>query len=386
MAVQQETPIGDDDLDALMAQLEEETAGMVAAPPAAKAAPVVEDDPLAGLDEDPTVFAPATTAKVEAAVDLDPTDPRDSGIVDLETEAKLDRQIAAANASAAEPSLDDELAALEAEMGGTATAARKPDDKFAALAGKLKDKYPSDIPKAAKELNKAGVVSEDDAVALAQAQAAREETLDEELKAIAGTLKPAGKVAAALPDPDETPKNPNPPPVEEKPAAARSTAPAGLQHSIDVAQFRKDISVSETNLDNCMMEQAGLIAYYVEQAAKAEAQYLRLKARFGVLEAQLYDTHRKALVAAGEKATEKQVENAVKIDPKWLHNQNIVIEAETIATINKGLVESLKQRRDMIIQLGADRREEGKGAARIVAAGAAHADAKSRAMELAKAR
>ena len=141
----------------------------------------------------------------------------------------------------------------------------------------------------------------------------------------------------------------------------------GLKYYVDVEQFREDTRVAEHVLDKCMIEQSGLRAYYGAQAANAEAQAARMKARFEVIEATLYDEHRKSLAATGEKTTEKMVENAVKTDPRWLKAKNKVIEAETIASINKSLVESLKDRRDMIIQLGADRRDEFKGAARVLA-------------------
>jgi len=154
-------------------------------------------------------------------------------------------------------------------------------------------------------------------------------------------------------------------PVFEKPIAVQTTSPAGLKHYVDVDEFRKDTRVSETNLDSCMMEQNGLRAYYGTQAAQAEAQAARVKAKFDVVEATMYDEVRKGF--AGEKTTEKMIENAVKIDPRWLKAKNMVIESESIAAINKALVQSLSDRRDMIIQLGADRRDEYKGAARVLA-------------------
>lgn len=145
-----------------------------------------------------------------------------------------------------------------------------------------------------------------------------------------------------------------------------STA-ARLNFYVDVNQFNRDTKLTEATLDNAMMEQAGLRAYYGTQAAQAEAQHARLKVRFEVLEAKLYDEHRKALGAGGEKVTEKMVENAVKLDPRWAKAKNTLVEAETIASINKSLVISLADRRDMMIQLGADRREEFKGGVRILA-------------------
>lgn len=152
---------------------------------------------------------------------------------------------------------------------------------------------------------------------------------------------------------------------EDRPST--SASPSGLKYFVDVREFNKETKLTEATLDNCMIEQSGLRAWYGAQAANAEAQHDRLKAKFDVLEASLYDHHRKELAASGEKTTEKMVENAVKLDPRWLKGKNAVIESETIANINKALVGSLADRRDMMIQLGADRREEYKGAARVLA-------------------
>ena len=202
-------------------------------------------------------------------------------------------------------------------------------------------------------------------------------------------------VAEKLPDPAPQPakvaaSKPRPTPeVVQEPsdeteaislsADVPTTTKAKLNFSIDVVQFNKDTKLTEATLDACMIEQSGLRAYYGAQAANAEAQHARLKARFEVLEAKLYDEARKSLAASGEKTTEKMVENAVKLNPRWIAGKNAVIEAETIAAVNKSLVASLGDRRDMMIQLGADRREEYKGAARVLAEKDAAASLKDRA-------
>lgn len=147
-------------------------------------------------------------------------------------------------------------------------------------------------------------------------------------------------------------------------------APVGsngsMSHYIDVEKFQADTLVCETNLDQAMMEQSGMRAFYGAQAAYAEAQVSRTKAKFEIIEAKLFDHHRKELAKTAEKVTEKMVESAVKMDPRWLAAKNAVIEAQTIADVNKGLTFALADRRDMLIQLGADRREEFKGQVRIV--------------------
>ncbi len=157
---------------------------------------------------------------------------------------------------------------------------------------------------------------------------------------------------------------------EEETTARSFVAPQdknGLSYYIDVDEYMRDTIVTEASLNRCMMEQSGLRAYYGTLAAKAEAQAGRIKARFEIIEATLYKKHREALAAAGEKATEKAIENAVKTDPIWFKAKNALIEAESISNINRTIVESIKDRRDMIIQMGADRRDEYKGVARVLA-------------------
>lgn len=166
------------------------------------------------------------------------------------------------------------------------------------------------------------------------------------------------------------PERETPAPVVEpaKPyrAEVRTDPSTGLAHYLDVEQFQIDVSVNESNLDTSMMQQAGMRAFYNSQAAYAESQYDRSKAAFEVIEARLYDHHRKELAASGEKTTDKAIEAAVRLDPRWLKARTRVIEAQTIANVNKGLTFAMSDRRDMLIQLGSDRREEFKGGLRIL--------------------
>ena len=161
--------------------------------------------------------------------------------------------------------------------------------------------------------------------------------------------------------------------------------PKGLQFFIDPNEFQKETQVKDFNLDSCFMEQSSLRAHYGAMAARAEAQASTCKVKFEVLEARLYDYHRKTLTDAGAKVTEKMVENAVKTDPRWLAGKENVIDAETIAAVNKSLAISLADRRDMLIQLGADRRDEAKGQARLLAAQAERDNMAGRAADAGKA-
>lgn len=297
-----EIEVSDDEIESLMAELEMESAKVVEAQAAAKAEAA-----------EPVVAKPTKPTPVEV---IEP--------------------VVATPVTTSVESVEDDLAAIEAEAEAEAAAAvaAKPEPVAAKPA-------PVAEPVAAKPKPAAKPVPVEPVavVAVPEAKAASED----------GMVVPDDSVVK------------------------------GLQHYVDPGQFKIDTRVTEATLDACMIEQNGLRAYYGAQAARAEAQHDRLKARFEVVEATLYDYHRKLLAATGEKVTEKMVENAVKVDPRWFKAKNTVIEAGTIAAINKGLVESLKDRRDMIIQLGADRRDEYKGQARVLAQEQERSDFKARA-------
>jgi hypothetical protein len=143
--------------------------------------------------------------------------------------------------------------------------------------------------------------------------------------------------------------------------------PAQLNQFIDVDQYIKDTTLTDGNLQGCMLNQTGLRAHYATLAARAAAQYNSMKARFEVMEAGLYNKHRQRLSLQNEKVTERMVETAVKLDPAYLTGKGLVIEAESIADIVKGRAAAFEDRRNMLMQLGADKREEMKGAPRIMA-------------------
>lgn len=343
-----EIPMDDPEIEALMALLEEETSDAVAPPPAA-AAPVATPAP-----------APAAAGEINI----------DEAELKALVKAQHEKAIGLVEAIPEE--------ALEA-MGTTREAMREHAEKMA----------PPELP---PEAFKSGKVTVDEKIADIVATAAKTApqesnfVVPQNIKAAAdplpweddpsvGAPAPAPVVAAkpvlsvvppaapaATPAPaavDDgfkgTPENPLP-----------KKAPVSLNHGIDVAVFKAETSISPTNLDDAMMQQSSLRATYGELAARAEAQADRVKIQVEVKEAELYDKHRKLLAGSGEKVTEKAVENAVKLDPTWRAIKNRQIEAETIAAINKSLVASLNDRRDMMIQLGADRREEGKGQLRVL--------------------
>lgn len=141
----------------------------------------------------------------------------------------------------------------------------------------------------------------------------------------------------------------------------------GLEkEKIDVEKFIRDTRISEVDLDKAFFEQASLRAYYGALAAERESFANRLETAFESQEALLSRNIRQSLIEQKIKPTEKMIEEIMRSDSKWVKMKNAVYEAQAQATIAKALVQSLVDRRDMLIQLGADRRDESKGQLRML--------------------
>lgn len=140
----------------------------------------------------------------------------------------------------------------------------------------------------------------------------------------------------------------------------------GLDFYVDRDIFKRETAIDVLDLDGCFVDQSSLRAYYGSLAASSQAQYNRQKALFEQLEAKLYAYYRRLALDSGDKATEKSLESSIKVDSRWIAGKNQVIDAEEIAESNKSNALSLVDRREMLIMLGNDRRNEQKGSLRIL--------------------
>lgn len=156
-----------------------------------------------------------------------------------------------------------------------------------------------------------------------------------------------------------------------------------MTNKLDVNTFIEETKINPVNLDDAFMKQSSLRAYYGAMAANADMNAAKAKARFDILEARLYKKYRDAATTEGVKTTEKSLENQVKLDEEWAKGKAEYINAQCYADVAKALVSSLVDRRDMLIQLGADRRDESKGQMRVMAA-QAEADRMDRLRDTAK--
>ena len=140
-----------------------------------------------------------------------------------------------------------------------------------------------------------------------------------------------------------------------------------IQVFITAESLKRDVHIDIENLDTVCVEHASLFVHYANIKAKARAQFEKMKAAFDILESRMYAEKRVLLMAdATKKTTEAQVDAAVKSDPRWWGGKNRVIEAQGVYDLSANAASAFEQRRDMIIQIGSDRRNERKGEIRIV--------------------
>lgn len=129
---------------------------------------------------------------------------------------------------------------------------------------------------------------------------------------------------------------------------------------VDPEQFSKDIEIG-LDLDNAFRQQAALFAYYAGKAYAAQAHADGKKQVVSLRRAQIAKQIRDRLADEGKKGTEAAIEQEIEVNPDYARARREHNEAQGVADYAKVCLEGLKQRRDMLIQLGANAREESKG-------------------------
>lgn len=129
--------------------------------------------------------------------------------------------------------------------------------------------------------------------------------------------------------------------------------------------FHADVEIDQNNLSLMFMRHAGLAAFYGAEHAKAAFQENRIKLRLEVEAAKLSKEIRERLLAEGGKSTEKQIEAELMTTPSYIKLVQLHLEAKAKTHLLSTAVDAFKQRRDMLVQLGAQARDEMKGEMRM---------------------
>jgi hypothetical protein len=130
-------------------------------------------------------------------------------------------------------------------------------------------------------------------------------------------------------------------------------------------------NIDPINLNDSFVRLPGDLAYAGALYKDAVKNYLVAKRDFQIREAELRLRTRALLKSEGSKITESIVEATVLTNPAWAEAKKKYIESEAEMTGAKLKIEAIKAKRDMLIQMGAQYREEMKADPQIRSAAAA---------------
>lgn len=140
------------------------------------------------------------------------------------------------------------------------------------------------------------------------------------------------------------------------------TTEAGL----DPATLSSDLEIDPINLNHGFLRQAALFSYYAHLHVAAMRREAKTKLMLEIEEAKLAKMIRDKLAEDGVKSTEKMIEQEISRSASYIKAANAYNEARADTALAHGAVEAFRHRRDMLVQLGANQREEMKGELRTL--------------------
>lgn len=134
-----------------------------------------------------------------------------------------------------------------------------------------------------------------------------------------------------------------------------------VQLFLDYKQLQRDLIFTSNSLSTDFENQAAIFASYSIAKSRAMYQTGRFESEAKVVEATVYEAIRNASAREGTKVTESQLSKLAAVNRKTIAAKEKAIEAKAVEDLCWSAMESLRQRRDMLVQAGADSREDRKG-------------------------
>lgn len=131
-------------------------------------------------------------------------------------------------------------------------------------------------------------------------------------------------------------------------------------------QIRDDNSFNESELNDAMIRQAALMAYYGQLVGEAQFQVDKFKMLLDIKEAQTAQRLRDELADEGKKVTEKMLEQAIMTSPTIIKHRIALNKAKRVYETMRGAMEGLRAKKDMLIQFGVRHRVELEQQTRIM--------------------
>lgn len=133
---------------------------------------------------------------------------------------------------------------------------------------------------------------------------------------------------------------------------------SNVENFVDVDKMREDVAFSDVDLSGAMLEHSSLFAHYTVLSAKATHQHNHFKMLVDLQMSKLDKEIRDKAAEEGTKLTEAKITGMIKADARYINAQKALNEASMAMDIARGAVESFRHRRDMLVQIGKDARDE----------------------------
>jgi len=115
-----------------------------------------------------------------------------------------------------------------------------------------------------------------------------------------------------------------------------------------------DNRIQVENLQDEFREFSSTLFSYLEEKANAESLYDYQKSKYEEVRSEVYLEKK----SSGEKISEKHIESMIETDARVKEQRVKMLMAKRDMDTIKNYVESLRSKKDMLIQLGADQRKE----------------------------
>jgi hypothetical protein len=144
-----------------------------------------------------------------------------------------------------------------------------------------------------------------------------------------------------------------------------------MTEEIDVKEFigageiADDMRFVEAELNDAMMKQSSLMAYYGARLGEAQFQVDKFKMLLDIKEAQTAERLRDAMAEEGKKVTEKLLEQKVATSPTVIKYKIALNKSKRVYETIRGAMEGLRAKKDMLIQFGVRHRMEMEQQSRV---------------------
>jgi len=149
----------------------------------------------------------------------------------------------------------------------------------------------------------------------------------------------------------------------EKPSGSAFHADDGfikikLGERVYQGNYLDDLKISEADINTMLETQPSRYVFWAKMAAIAKVLVEKWKYELEKYEAQTYTFIRSQKESRGERVTEKQLQSAIVLDPRFRQLRERLLKARLQYDHLAAIKEAFAQRKDMLMSLGANLREE----------------------------